>query len=32
MKVDNATEDGKEVGAVAGGVTFEWLRQVRKND
>lgn len=29
MKVDNAVEDAGEVGTVAGGVTFEWLRQVR---
>lgn len=30
MNADNAVEDAGEVGKVAGGVTFEWLRQVRK--
>lgn len=30
MKVENAAEDAGTVGTVAGGVTFEWLRQVRK--
>ena len=30
MKADNAVEDAGEVGKVAGGVTFEWLRQVRE--
>jgi hypothetical protein len=30
MNADNAVEDAGEVGKVVGGVTFEWLRQVRK--
>lgn len=28
MKVDNAVEDMGEAGKAAGGVTFEWLKQV----
>lgn len=30
MKADGAVEDAGEVEKAAGGVTFEWLRQVRK--
>jgi len=29
MKVENSVEDAGEAGKVAGGVTFEWLKQVR---
>jgi len=28
MKVENAVEGTEEAGKVAGGVTFEWLKQV----